>query len=236
MIGRLSPFFCYYGGKWRAAPKYPTPKHGTIIEPFAGGAGYSLNYPERQVILYDLDPTICEIWDYLIHVSEKEILALPSRVDHVDDVDAPKAARSLIGFWLNKGSVSPRKTPSKWARSGIRPNSFWGQTIKERIAFQLHAIRHWQIKNDSYEIADNQTATWFVDPPYQLAGKLYRVGFSDFEGLATWCKSREGQVIVCEQEGATWLPFEPFRIIKSTPGAHGKSFSAECIWVQDTEV
>jgi hypothetical protein len=32
----LRPFWRYYGGKWRAAPRYPAPRYDTIIEPFAG--------------------------------------------------------------------------------------------------------------------------------------------------------------------------------------------------------
>jgi len=32
----LKPFWQYYGGKWRAAPHYPKPRHDTIVEPFAG--------------------------------------------------------------------------------------------------------------------------------------------------------------------------------------------------------
>lgn len=235
MALQLSPFFCYYGGKWRAAKKYPLPEYGTIIEPFAGGAGYALNYADRRVILHEIDPVVYAIWDYLIHVSPEEILALPSRVDHIDDVKGPDAARWLIGFWLNKGVAAPRKTPSKWARSGIRPNSFWGQTIKERIASQVEHIRHWTVKNTSYETADNECATWFVDPPYQQAGKLYKQRFNDFDRLAEWCRSREGQVMVCEQEGATWLPFKPLASIKSTPGARGKSYSAEVLWTNVDE-
>jgi len=42
----LRPFWRYYGGKWRAAPSYPSPRCETIIEPFAGAAGYSLRYPD----------------------------------------------------------------------------------------------------------------------------------------------------------------------------------------------
>ena len=38
----LKPFWRYYGGKYRAAPAYPPPRLGTIVEPFAGSAGYSL--------------------------------------------------------------------------------------------------------------------------------------------------------------------------------------------------
>ena len=38
----LLPFWAYYGGKWRSAPRYPAPVHGRIIEPFAGAAGYAM--------------------------------------------------------------------------------------------------------------------------------------------------------------------------------------------------
>jgi len=47
------PFFGYYGGKFRAAPHYPAPLHKTIIEPFAGSAGYAMRHYERQVILIE---------------------------------------------------------------------------------------------------------------------------------------------------------------------------------------
>jgi hypothetical protein len=36
MTSRLRPFFSFYGGKWRIARHYPTPKYDIIIEPFAG--------------------------------------------------------------------------------------------------------------------------------------------------------------------------------------------------------
>lgn len=54
----LSPFFCYYGGKWRAALKYPKPAFAKVIEPFAGAAGYSLRYPHLDVTLYEIDPVV----------------------------------------------------------------------------------------------------------------------------------------------------------------------------------
>lgn len=41
-----------------------------------------------------------------------------------------------------------------------------------------------------------------------------------------WCKDRRGQVIVCENAGATWLPFEPLATIKATRGT-----SQEVSWV-----
>ena len=54
---QLRPFFGYYGGKWRDALKhYPEPDHETIVEPFAGSAGFSLRYAHRKIILCEIDP------------------------------------------------------------------------------------------------------------------------------------------------------------------------------------
>jgi hypothetical protein len=206
----LRPFFCYYGGKWRAAPKYPPPEHGTIIEPFAGAAGYATRHPDRQVILVERDPVIAALWRYLIRVSPKEIRGLPDvpTDGSTDDLNVCQEARSLIGFWLNKGTAGPRKTPSMWMRNAdnawasgqaVRSKSFWGPVVRERIAYQVEAIRHWQIIEGSYEDAPAMPATWFIDPPYQVAGRNYRLHLSpdDYTWLAEWCRAREGQVIVC---------------------------------------
>jgi len=103
MLG-LRPFWCYFGGKWRAAPHYPAPMHPTIVEPFAGAA---------------------------------------------------------VG-----------------------------------------------------------------------AGTHYRCSAKaiDFNHLGAWCVDRRGQVIVCENEGATWLPFAPFWEIKACGGSGRTSRSAEAIF------
>lgn len=74
----LRPFFGYYGGKYRNARKhYPRPAYGTIVEPFAGSAGYSVRYPDRRVILCEKDPKVAAVWRYLLAVSPTEILAIP---------------------------------------------------------------------------------------------------------------------------------------------------------------
>jgi hypothetical protein len=38
----LRPFFSYYGAKWGLGRHYSAPAHWTVVEPFAGSAGYSL--------------------------------------------------------------------------------------------------------------------------------------------------------------------------------------------------
>lgn len=234
MLNTLKPFFCFYGGKWRAAPFYPKPNYDCIIEPFAGAAGYATRYHDRQVILYDTDPVIAGLWEYLSKVRPTDIMSLPIGISHIDEVNCCQEAKWLIGFWLNKGMVSPCLTPSKWMRAGAHLNSFWGEAIRYRIASQVNHIRHWKVFNKPYNSAEKKEATWFIDPPYNnKAGMVYRKKFHDYEGLSVWCKSRLGQTIVCENEGARWLDFQPFKEIKSTEGSRGKSKSKEVIWTNE---
>jgi hypothetical protein len=236
-MSSLKPFFCYYGGKYRAVPKYPRPKYRTIIEPFAGAAGYATRYPYALVNLYDRDEIIAGLWSYLIRVSEEEIRALPIHVSHVDELAVVQEAKWLIGFWISKGNPSPKKTPTTWFKRGDRPHSFWGETIRERIASQLYLIRHWKITHGSFTDAPAVCATWFVDPPYAApCGRLYRYDDVDFNQLAMWCRCRRGQVIVCEQEGADWLPFQYLGTFRSLDGKHGKKKTTEAMWYQDTSI
>ena len=222
----LKPFFSFYGSKWRVAPKYPTPKYNTIIEPFAGSAGYSIRYSSSNIVLYDIDEKVYGVWEYLIKSSPMEIRKLPTKFLHIDELNIPQEAKWLIGFWLNTGSSKPCKSPSAWMRQGINPTSFWGEKIRERIATQVDKIKHWKVINRSYREVSNERATWFIDAPYiGRAGCGYKHKIYDYGKLAEWCLSRLGQVIVCEQEGATWLPFRPFYTIKSTLGK-----SSEVIW------
>ena len=231
-MGVLRPFFSYYGGKWRAAPRYPAPAHGHIIEPFAGSAGYALRFPDLEVTLVEKYEPIAEIWRWLISVSVDEVLALPDLEDgqRVDALEIPQPAQWLIGMIINRGSAHPRQTTSAGAiklRDMGRKFCTWGTPMRERIASQLPAIRHWRITQGDYTDAPDLEADWFIDPPYQAAGKHYPRGSKaiDYAALGDWCKARKGQVIVCENEGADWLPFKPFRRIKSAAG-----YSREAIW------
>ncbi len=235
----IRPFFGYYGSKWRTAVKhYPKPDYETIVEPFAGSAGFSLRHAYRKIVLCEIDPVLSEVWRYLIRVKAEEILALPDLDSGgtVDDLDVPQEAKWLIGFWLNRAAASPRKSPSKWMREGIRPGSFWGPRVRRTLAAQVDSIRHWQIFNCDYTDAPTpRAATWFVDPPYAVAGKHYRFGSAqlNYEALGIWCRSRPGQVIVCENEGATWLPFRELADVKT---ARASRRSREVVWLSAENV
>ena len=231
---RLRPFFTYMGGKFRAAPSYPHPLHKTIIEPFAGSAGYSVRHPSRNVILYDIDPKIFGVWDYLIKVSSEEIRQLPLVFEDVRNLDIPIEAQWLIGFWVNKGNTQPCFKPSAWMRSKVREDSQWGQVIRNRIAYQIDKIRHWRVFNKSFDQIDNQKATWYIDPPY-IGLNLYKYSTIDYSVLAKWCKNRCGQVIVCENQGAKWLPFRFHKTISATNHPSRAGVSHEAIWYQENQ-
>lgn len=229
----LKPFWRYYGGKFRAAPRYPKPSHNTIVEPFAGAAGYSLRYPNSKVLLIEKYPIVAEIWRYLIAVPSSEIRRIPTGIVHVDELPAwvPTPARSLIGWWFNNATVAPCKQLSagrrKLAEMG-RKFEGWTEATRERIASQVEHIRHWVITEGDFSEAQDIEATWFIDPPYNnKAGSYYVENSIDYDALSKWCVARKGQVIVCENEGATWLPFVPFAALK--PGINGKG-SREVIW------
>lgn len=233
----LRPFWRYYGGKWRAAPRYPRPLHDTIVEPFAGAAGYSLRYPHKRVILVEKYSVIAELWRYLIAAKESEILAIPC-VDAVDDLPTwvPAGARSLVGFAMNDGVTSPCRMLSAGRRKmqalGRRLDG-WTEAKRYYAARGVSGIRHWTVIEGEYTAAPDIEATWFVDPPYEGAGVHYKHPSTaiDFPALGSWCRSRLGQTIVCENVGASWLPFRPFG--RETRNPMSNAASREAIWTSD---
>ena len=232
----LKPFWRYYGGKWLGAPKYPKPEFDTIIEPFAGAAGYSLRYYDKNIILIEKYPIIANIWKYLINVSSEEILSIPL-VENIADLPGwvPDEAKNLIGFLLNSATVSPSSTLSAGLKRLIKNgHDFygWSEKARNRVAKQVNFIRHWKIIEGDYTEAPVIEATYFIDPPYQKMGKYYKHKINDYKSLALWCKSLPGQVIVCEGKDADWLPFKPFIDIAGM----GSKYSKEFIWLNNSEI
>lgn len=223
----MRPFFRHYGAKYRLSRLLPEPTHKTIIEPFAGSACYSVMHGAgKDVILCDIDPQTAAIWQWLITASVSDIMALPPTLEEIKDVrliDAPEPARWLVQRWLTpQGGRSHTYPPPSCVELSKRPckrNVFWGKGIRQRIAEQIPLIRHWRIECAEWESVCGPKATYIFDPPYQLNNGSYdkntygkgSIKNVDFDELARVCKSLDGQVIVHEQEGATWLPFVTLR-------------------------
>lgn len=208
--------FQYYGQKKSYIDKYPIPQYDTIIEPFAGSASYSLQYHTKNIILIEQNEIICNIWKYLISPSttSKKILNLPLLNDGESTNDEKynylkQVEKDLIGFFIHFGAHPGRKT------SPIGYNK-WNENSRKILAENVKKVKHWKIEHKSYLDLDSAlknriTVTWFIDPPYQgKGGNQYKYGNKHIEytKLSDWVRSLQGQVIVCENEEATWLPFK----------------------------
>ena len=195
--------FGYYGSKKGSAHRYPPPAYPTIIEPFAGAAGYALTWATvgQRVILIEKDPIIAMVWKRLQSPDAREdLLSIP------DPVKGQPVTDPLVAL---AASGHPRRPTAS-----SRMEEQWPH-MRDRIIDRLPLIQSWEVLEGDYTVAPDVIATWFIDPPYapkpdgRDPGNLYPEGSSgiDYSALAEWCRSRRGQVIVCEQEGATWLPF-----------------------------
>jgi len=202
----------YYGSKSKIIGYYPPPKYGKIIEPFAGTARYSLKYFDKEILLVDKNKDEISIWHYLQNATEKDILKLP-KLKVGDDI--------RLFTWLCKEEILLLKHIGQAATAnpgfittemGYRSSL----TAYKNISSQLYKIKHWVIKEGCYKDIDNVEATWFIDPPYQFGGHKYKHSNKhiDYLELAEWCKSRNGQSIVCENTKSDWLPFTPFKKIQ----------------------
>lgn len=218
----------YYGSKTNVIDDYPKPKFDRIIEPFAGTARYALKYFEKDILIMDKYEVVIGIWKWLQKCSEADIKRLPHFVkpgqslsDFTFDCDE---AKNLMGFLIVFGMEKPRKTASV-KRMTMRPNHV--NFSLNRIAKNIFKIRHWDIRLGCYTEIENQKATWFVDPPYQIGGHCYVHSNKkiDFKSLNDWCRTREGQVIVCENTQADWMDFKPMRLHKGVRG-----MQKEAIW------
>ncbi|MBU2061723.1 MAG: hypothetical protein KKH44_07750 [Bacteroidetes bacterium] len=224
--------FSYYGSKSKIVDYYPYPKYDKIIEPFAGSARYSLKHFDKDVLLVDKYEVVVDVWKYLQQASEQDILKLPTlkRGETVNDFNLSDIEKTFIGFYAKTGNSTPCIRASD--RTLIhRPKLQDYQ--KKNIANQLFKIKHWVIRLDDYKNIKNETATWFIDPPYEYGGQAYKISNKhlDYNELAEWCRGRSGQVMVCENSKADWLPFRQMAELK---GSRYKT--TEVIWSnQQTE-
>jgi site-specific DNA-adenine methylase len=212
--------FSYYGSKSKVVHLYPRPEYGKIIEPFAGSARYALRWFDRDVLLVDKYEVIVKVWKYLQQASPADIMGLPEPEykESIANCNLAEGERLLLGFLVARGVAYPQKIVQQF--SDIRD-------AKAQIAKNLFKIRHWKIQQGSYDAIPNEHATWFIDPPYQIGGQHYQKGNGaiDFLELAQWSQSRQGQVIVCENTKADWLPFHAMREMS---GAYSET--TEAIW------
>lgn len=233
MMKPTGPLFKWFGSKWLSARLMPVPEHSIIVEPFAGSAGYSLRYADRQVVICEINPFVYQLWYWLIlHATEADIRAIPLGVPEGTDIRTlglSVGQELLLKHWQRTNNVGSCWTVSPW---GNKPGQ-WTANTRARVAEEVQAVKHWILRADGMRaLSDYHTATWFVDPPYQY-NYQYKSAPIDYGELGRLVRAAQGQKIVCEavcpKTGAvpTWLPFEPFgeRITsrrKATENHHSK--------------
>jgi len=224
--------FYYYGAKNRLVKHYPSPKYDLIIEPFAGSAAFSqVHGDNRRVILIEKDTRVVALWHRLLSMSVQEVLEYPQpRLDtYTDDLLIMLCAASNAIMKIKRLKVTQRVVEEL-------------PRMLSRIARLKEHCSHFEVICGDYSSAPDVKATWFVDSPYQIVGTsktsnprgrgyLHGADAIDFKKLSSWCQSRKGQVIVCEQEGASWLPF---RRLVSQRSSFGR-ISDEMIWTNEVE-
>ena len=196
---KIGPLFKWFGSKWQSAKRYPPPQHDTIVEPFAGGAGYSLNYCDRQVKLAEADPNLLHLWSWLIHEArQQDVLDIPIDLPVGADISALGLClgqQMLLKHWQRTNNVGDCWTVSPW---GNKPGQ-WTASTRSRVAEEIQAIRHWSIGFGWPMLWG--AATWFIDPPYQYNYR-YRRDLPTFahEDLAVGVRALpvSAQIIVCE--------------------------------------
>ena len=214
--------FSYYGSKSKIIKYYPGPKYNTIIEPFSGSARYALRFYDKNCWINDSYQVIYDIWTWIVQLTEEDINNIPVLLqgDNLDTLDIDYRLKYFLGFVVNSGVQSPRKTVTKWC---VEKGEF--KRHIERLRNYCGKLKHWKITNIDYRDIPNIEATWYVDAPYQNVTEFYKKHSIDYLELADWCRSRKGQVIACENSKADWLPF---RSLKEMYGQRHKT--TEVIW------
>ena len=229
--------FGYFGAKNGLARYYPPPRYPLVIEPFAGAAGYTCYWARHgrvdHAILVDVNPHLVALWHRLQAMTAHDIhnIVIPPVGSKTRD---PLVANGDQMMALLRGAE--RVVTSRMIKDR-------GHTKSRLLATQPH-WGYWDISCGDYTSCPDYEATWFIDPPYRprpgSSGKMtaggysYRTAALDYDKLADWCLSRKGQVIVCEQMPADWLPFEPFRRQNNAVGRGTRAIRTEAVFTFDT--
>jgi hypothetical protein len=240
----IGPLFKWFGSKWLSAKKLPEPKHHGIIEPFGGGAGYSLRHTEHDVLICEDDPHLIRLWPWLIQeATEALVREIPIGVPEETDIRTlglSEGQALLLKNWQRTNNVGDCWTISSW---GHKPGQ-WTENTRARVAEEVQAVKHWTFLRGGMEVMHDahmlEHCTWFIDPIYQFNYQYrHKVGH-DYGKLGAMAKALPGQVIVCEAvchktgKVPDWLPFTHFGDrITSRRKANQNHHSKELIWTNE---
>ena len=128
------PLFKWFGSKWLSAKTLPPPIHDSIIEPFAGSAGYALRHARHQVLVCETDPHVHALWTWIVReATEDAIRAIPVSVPEGTDIRTLGLSAGqalLLKTWQRTNNVGDCWTVSPW---GNKPGQ-WTANTRARVA------------------------------------------------------------------------------------------------------
>lgn len=238
------PLFKWFGSKWSSSRYYPPPAFETVVEPYAGSAGYALRHAAgHRVIIAERDPHLRQLWRWLISdATAQAILDIPLDVEVGRDIRTlglSDGQALLLKTWQRTNNVGNCWTVSAW---GSKPGQ-WTPNTRQRVAEEFSAVRRWIVADSAEELfatPPSVPATWFVDPPYQFNYR-YKARTFSYDDLAEKIDAISkipGQVVVCEArcprtgEAPAWLPFTDFRrTVTSRRKAGNHTHSSELVYI-----
>jgi len=252
-VPQRSPFR-YPGGKTWLVPRirqWLKQPAGEFIEPFAGGGIISLTVAAEQlathVTMVELDEQVAAVWRTVIEDGDGAWLA--ERIVNFDltqaslrDVLAKETGsvreRAFQTILKNRtfrgGILAPGAAPLKQGESGRGIHSRWyPETLKRRI-LSIDTLRHRITFNEGdglkviKENAQRPDATFFIDPPYTVAGKragrrLYKYADLDHQELFHAMSAVAGDFL---------MTYDDTNEVRELAKAHG--FDTELIAMKNT--
>lgn len=230
--------FYFYGGKHRLARFYPNPGYKVVVEPFAGSAAYSVAHlvgvhgtpTADKVILVEKDKRVYDTWVKLLAMDVEDIV----------NYTIPEAGERTSDFLLMTSACSNRIARTQEMIVTTRMPVVLRRMFKQIAKALPHLKGRVEVIHGDYTEAPEIQATWFIDPPYHVGSRAQQRGMGyaegcnsaslDYSALAKWCQKRKGQKIVCEQDGADWLPFEHLRLARNSIGLN----TTEVVWTDPT--
>lgn len=199
-VPQYSPFR-YPGGKSRLYPfakrwlSYRRPE--TLVEPFAGGAhigiAAAIEGLVERVVLVELDKYVAAVWETIMNGGATHLMEqirafemtsenLDALFERKDESTHDTAFAMLVHNRISRGGITAlgagRLNQGENGRGIL--SRWYPETLVKRIE-QIAAVKECieVIENDAFEIirhyADMERAAFFIDPPYQQAGRrLYR--------------------------------------------------------------
>jgi len=228
-IPQRSPFR-YPGGKTWLIPTVrqwlkQTPKATVLIEPFAGGGIVGLTAAFEnladQIIMVEMDNEIAAVWEAIFNGENQwlanKILLFNFSIENIkSELDKPNKSPRDIAFCtilknrvfhggiLAKGSgmikngENGKGLASRWYPKTLHDRIRSIEFVKNKIDF---------ITGDAFDILEknieDKTASFFIDPPYTIAGKRLYTCFSiDHERLFKLTSQLKGKFMLTYDDAA----------------------------------